>query len=301
MDRLTEMEAFATVVDQGGFTDAAKKMGISKSAVSKHISSLEARLGARLLNRTTRRVSATEIGLAYYDRARRVLSDAGEADALVASMQSAPAGLLRLSVATDFGVNHLSPILGDFLQQFPDITVNMVLNNRYVELISEGFDMAIRMGDLEDSSLRARKLTETQMRMIAAPSYFEKHGRPTRLDDLNSHKLLHYSNQASGNAWKITAPSGEERQIRSAGWLSVNDGQSLLNACIAGLGIAYLPSFLYANAMEQVQVVDVMPDLPIERTGIYAVYPPGRFTQPKVRAFIDFLVAHFNEKGGQDW
>jgi len=301
MDRLTEMEAFATVVDQGGFTDAAKKMGISKSAVSKHISSLEARLGARLLNRTTRRVSPTEIGLAYYDRARRVLSDAGEADALVASMQSAPAGLLRLSVATDFGVNHLSPILGDFLQQFPDITVNMVLNNRYVELISEGFDMAIRMGDLEDSSLRARKLTETQMRMIAAPSYFEKHGRPTRLDDLNSHKLLHYSNQASGNAWKITPPSGEERQIRSAGWLSVNDGQSLLNACIAGLGIAYLPSFLYANAMEQGQVVDVMPDLPVERTGIYAVYPPGRFTQPKVRAFIDFLVAHFNEKGGQDW
>ena len=301
MDRLTEMEAFATVVDQGGFTDADKKMGISKSAVSKHVSSLEARLGARLLNRTTRRVSPTEIGLAYYDRARRVLSDAGEADALVASMQSAPTGLLRLSVATDFGVNHLSPILGDFLQKYPDITVNMVLNNRYVELISEGFDMAIRMGDLEDSSLRARKLTETQMRMIAAPSYFEKHGRPARLDDLNTHKLLHYSNQASGNAWKITAPSGEERQIRSAGWLSVNDGQSLLNACIAGLGIAYLPSFLYANAMEQGQVVDVMPDLPVESTGIYAVYPPGRFTQPKVRAFIDFLVAHFSEKGGQGW
>ena len=301
MDRLTEMEAFATVVDQGGFTDAAKKMGISKSAVSKHVSSLEARLGARLLNRTTRRVSPTEIGLAYYDRARRVLSDAGEADALVASMQSAPTGLLRLSVATDFGVNHLSPILWDFLQKYPDITVNMVLNNRYVELISEGFDMAIRMGDLEDSSLRARKLTETQMRMIAAPSYFEKHGRPARLDDLNTHKLLHYSNQASGNAWKITAPSGEERQIRSAGWLSVNDGQSLLNACIAGLDIAYLPSFLYANAMEQGQVVDVMPDLPVESTGIYAVYPPGRFTQPKVRAFIDFLVAHFSEKGGQGW
>jgi DNA-binding transcriptional LysR family regulator len=301
MDRLTEMEAFATVVDQGGFTDAAKKMGISKSAVSKHVSSLEARLGARLLNRTTRRVSPTEIGLAYYDRARRVLSDAGKADALVASMQSAPTGLLRLSVATDFGVNHLSPILGDFLQKYPEITVNMVLNNRYVELISEGFDMAIRMGDLEDSSLRARKLTETQMRMIAAPSYFEKHGRPERLDDLNAHKLLHYSNQASGNAWKITAPSGEERQIRSAGWLSVNDEQSLLNACIAGLGIAYLPSFLYANAMEQGQVVDVMPDLPVESTGIYAVYPPGRFTQPKVRAFIDFLVAHFSEKGGQGW
>ena len=161
MDRLTEMEAFANVVDQGGFTDAAKKMGISKSAVSKHVSSLEARLGARLLNRTTRRVSPTEIGLAYYDRARRVLNDAGEADALVTSMQSAPSGLLRISVATDFGVNHLSPVLSDFLSDFPDITVNMVLNNRYVELISEGFDMAVRIGELEDSSLRARKLTET--------------------------------------------------------------------------------------------------------------------------------------------
>ncbi|MCV2881664.1 LysR family transcriptional regulator [Actibacterium sp. XHP0104] len=296
MDRLTEMEAFATVVDQGGFTDAAKKMGISKSAVSKHVSSLEARLGARLLNRTTRRVSPTEIGLAYYDRARRVLNDAGEADALVTSMQSAPSGLLRISVATDFGVNHLSPVLGRFLQEFPDITVNMVLNNRYVELISEGFDMAIRVGELEDSTLRARKLTDTTKRMIGSPEYFEKFGRPQKIDDLNEHKLLHYSNQASGNVWKITSPSGEKRQVRTAGWLTVNDGQSLLNAAIAGLGIAYLPSFLFRDALEQGLVQDAIPDLPVETLGIYAVYPPGRFTQPKVRAFIDFLVASFADR-----
>ena len=250
MDRLTEMEAFATVVDQGGFTDAAKKMGISKSAVSKHVSSLEARLGARLLNRTTRRVSPTEIGLAYYDRARRVLNDAGEADALVSSMQSAPSGLLRISVATDFGVNHLSPILGEFLHQYQDITVNMVLNNRYVELISEGFDMAVRIGELEDSTLRARRLTETSKRMVAAPSYFEKYGRPEKIDDLNEHKLLHYSNAAAANVWKITAPSGEKRQVRTSGWLTVNHGQSLLNAAVSGLGIAYLPSFLYDDAMK---------------------------------------------------
>ena len=180
MDRLTEMEAFATVVDQGGFTDAAKKMGISKSAVSKHVSALEARLGARLLNRTTRRVSPTEIGLAYYDRARRVLNDAGEADALVTSMQSAPSGLLRISVATDFGVNLLSPILGDFLLEYPDITVNMVLNNRYVELISaRALTWPFGLGELEDSSsLRARKLAETTKKMIGSPSYFQKFGRP---------------------------------------------------------------------------------------------------------------------------
>ena len=254
-----------------------------------------------MLNRTTRRVSPTEIGLAYYDRARRVLNDAGEADALVTAMQSAPSGMLRVSVATDFGVNHLSPILGDFLHAYPDITVNMVLNNRYVELISEGFDMAIRVGELEDSSLRARKLTETTKRMIASPTYFQRHGRPERIDDLNDHKLLHYSNQAAGNVWKITAPSGEKRQVRTAGSLTVNDGQSLLNAAIGGLGIAYLPSFLYADAMRQGLLEDAIPDLPVETQGIYAVYPPGRYTQPKVRAFIDFLVEQFRDKGPADW
>ena len=301
MDRLTEMEAFATVVDQGGFTDAARKMGISKSAVSKHVSALEARLGARLLNRTTRRVSPTEIGLAYYDRARRVLNDAGEADAMVSSMQSAPSGLLRISVATDFGVNHLSPVLGEFLREFPEITVNMVLNNRYVELISEGFDMAIRVGELEDSTLRARKLTDTTQRMVGAPSYFAKYGHPARIDDLNEHKLLHYSNNAASNVWKLTAPSGEKRQVRTAGWLTVNDGQSLLNAAISGLGIAYLPSYLYSEAMRAGQVVEAIPDLPVDTQGIYAIYPPGRFTQPKVRAFIDFLVTSFADKGPDNW
>ncbi len=301
MDRLTEMEAFANVVDQGGFTDAARKMGISKSAVSKHVSALEARLGARLLNRTTRRVSPTEIGLAYYDRARRVLNDAGEADSLVSAMQSAPSGVLRMSVATDFGVNLLSPILADFLREYPAITINMVLNNRYVELISEGFDMAVRIGELEDSSLRARRITDTTKRMIAAPSYFQQHGRPLKIDDLNQHRLLHYSNQPSGNVWKITAPSGEKRQVRSSGALTVNDGQSLLNAAIAGLGIAYLPSFLYAEALRRGLVEDAIPELPREDLGIYAVYPPGRFTQPKVRAFIDFLAARFAGRGPENW
>jgi len=301
MDRLTEMEAFATVVDLGGFTDAAKKMGISKSAVSKHVSSLETRLGARLLNRTTRRVSPTEIGLAYYDRARRVLNDAGEADALVTAMQSAPSGLLRVSAATDFGVNHLSPALGGFLHEFPDITVNMVLNNRYVELISEGFDLAVRIGELEDSSLRARKLADTHKMMIASPKYFEEYGRPEKIDDLNEHKLLHYSNQASGNVWKLTAPSGEKRQVRSAGWLTVNDGQSLLNAAINGLGIAFLPSFLYSDALREGLLEPAIKDLPVETHGIYAVYPPGRYTQPKVRAFIDFLVEQFKDRGPDEW
>ena len=301
MDRFSEMEAFATVVDRGGFTDAARKLGLSKSAVSKHVSALEARLGARLLNRTTRRVSPTEIGLAYYDRARRVLCEAGAADALVTSMQSVPSGLLRVSVATDFGVNHLSPVLGQFMAEFPDIKVDMVLDNRYAELISEGFDMAVRIGEMSDSSLRARKVAETRLRMIASPDYLGRVGRPQRIDDLKDHRLLHYSNQSSGNVWRVTAPSGERRQVRSAGWLSVNDGQSLLNATISGLGIAYLPAFLYADAMAQGLVEDAIPDLPVETQAIFAVYPPGRFIQPKVRAFIDFLVEAFGRKGPDNW
>lgn len=301
MDRLTEMEAFTMVVDQGGFTDAAKKMGVSKSAVSKHVSALEARLGARLLNRTTRRVSPTEIGLAYYDRARQVLNDATEADSLVTAMQATPAGLVRISVATDFGVNCLSPILGKFLNEYPDITVNMMLNNRYVELVSEGFDLAVRIGERDDSTLQTHKLTETTRRMVASPAYFATHGRPEKIDDLNNHKLLHYSNQANSAVWKQTAPSGEKRQVRTAGWLTVNDGQSLLNACISGLGIAYLPSFLYADAMRKGLVQDAIPDLPIERQGVYAVYPQGHFTQPKVRAFVDFLIEAFASKGPDIW
>lgn len=301
MDRLTEMEAFAAVVDHGGFTDAARKLGISKSAVSKHVSSLEARLGARLLNRTTRRVSPTEVGLVYYDRARRVLTDAGEADRIVTAMQSAPSGVLRLSVATDFGVTLLSPVLDAFFAECPEVSVQMVLNNRYVELISEGFDMAVRVGEAEDSSLRSHKITETTRRLIASPNYLQQYGRPQRIEDLSQHRLLHHGNHASANLWRLIGPSGEERQVRGAGLLSINDGQSLMNAAIRGLGIAYLPSFLYHQAMERGEVVDVMPDLPKTRLGIFAVYPPGRFTQPKVRAFIDFLMAQFADSGPDRW
>lgn len=301
MDRLTEMEAFASVVDLGGFTDAARKMGLSKSAISKHVSSLEARLGARLLNRTTRRVSPTEIGLAYYDKARQVLDDASEADAMVTSMQSTPKGSLRLSATADFGVNHISKALGSFLGQYPEINVNMVLSNRQVDLLSEGFDLAIRIGEMADSSLRARKLAETNMRVIGSPKYLYEFGVPKRIDDLSAHKLLHFSNQSSGNAWKMTSPSGEKRLIRAGGSLTVNDGQSLLQAAEAGLGIAYLPSFLYHEAVEDGRLKILLPDLPVETLGIHVVYPPGLYTQPKLRAFIDFLAEHFRGMGPEKW
>ena len=301
MDRMTEMEAFANVVDQGGFTDAARKMGISKSAVSKHITNLEGRLGARLLNRTTRSVIPTDIGLVYYDRARQVLNDAGEADELISSMQSEPSGLLRVSVATDFGVRHMMPVFQEFMEDFPGIKLDVVLNNRFVELISEGFDLAVRIGDLEDSSLRVRKLSETNRRIVASPRHIQQNGHPASIQDLNKHLLLHYTNKACGNAWKIASANGQMQYIRSDSRFCVNDGQTLLNAALAGAGLAYLPSYLCSDALQSGALVDAMPDLPDQVQGIYAVFPPGRFLQPKVRALIDFLAHAFSDKGPNDW
>ncbi|HEU0221012.1 MAG TPA: LysR family transcriptional regulator [Paracoccaceae bacterium] len=301
MDRLTEMEAFLRVVEQGGFTEAARKMGLSKSAVSKHVSALEGRLGARLLNRTTRRVSPTEIGLAYYDRVARVLSDASEADAMVSSMQAAPKGELRVSAPVSFGMHHVSPVIADFLHEYPDVSVHLVLDDRFVELVAESFDVAIRIGQLPDSSLRARKLAETEAVMVASPDYLAHAGTPKTIEDLASHTLLHYSYMSTGNYWRLRGQNGEERDVRVGGRLSANNGDALLSAARRGIGIASVPSFFLGCPQGQAGLVRVLPDIEPRVLGIYAVYPPGRFPQPKLRVFIDFLAERFRGRTACDW
>ena len=295
MDRLSEMEAFVSVVEQGGFTNAASKLGISKSAISKHVSGLEARLGVRLLNRTTRRVSPTELGLSYYDRAIAILADARAADEMITAMQTTPKGALRISAPVDLGNNQLSRAVSAFLQKYPDVSVNMTLDDTYVEIIAEGFDVAIRIGHLVDSTMRARKLSETTTKLIASRGYLDANGTPETIDDLANHNLLHYSNLSTGNTWNITAPSGEERQIRAIGRLTVNNGGSLLRAAESGLGIARVPSFIIEGAITEGRVVPILEHLPEQRVSIHAVYPEGKFIQPTLRAFIDFLVAYFRE------
>ena len=301
MDRLSEMQAFVTVVDQGGFTDAAKKLGMSKSAVSKHISALEQRLAVRLLNRTTRRVSPTEVGLAYYDRAQAVLHDAAEADSMVTAMQETPKGKLRVSVPVSFGVNQLSTAIAKFLCAYPEIDINMILDDRFVELVAEGFDLAIRVGRLEDSSLKARKLAEARTVLIASPAYIKANGAPASIEELCNHQLMHYTNLATGNFWKLRSSSGEERQIRVGGRLTANNGDSLLKAAEAGLGIALLPTFILRDGLETGRLVEVLPENAPEPLGIYAIYPEGKFTQPKLRALIDFLVEHFKGQDPNRW
>jgi DNA-binding transcriptional LysR family regulator len=301
MDRLAEMEAFVNVVDNGGFTEAARKMGMSKSAISKNVSALETRLAVRLLNRTTRRVSPTEVGLAYYDRARGVLNDANDADSMVTSMQQSPRGSLRISVPVSFGIGQLSGLVAKFLCTYRDVDINMVLDDRFVELIAEGFDLAIRIGVLEDSSLMARKLAEARLVLVGSPGYLERNGAPSSIDDLTNHHLLHYSNTSTGNFWRLRSASGEERQVRVGGRLTVNNGESLLKAAEADLGLTLVPTFIIGNAIEEGRLVRVLTECLPDPLGIYAVYPPGPFPQPKLRAFIDFLVDHFRDVDPNHW
>jgi DNA-binding transcriptional LysR family regulator len=300
MDRLSEMEAFVRVVELGGFTDAARKMNVSKSAVSKHVAALEARLGARLLNRTTRRVSPTEIGLAYFDRASRVLADALEADAMASAMQATPKGELRVSGPLSFGVRHLAPAVAEFLTAYPEVSARVTLDDRFVELVSEGFDVAIRVGALPDSSLMAKKLGESALLLIASPAYLAAKGAPRAVDDLADHDLLHYSNLSSGNVWKLTGPGGAERQVRASGRLTFNNGDALLCAAQRGLGIALSPAFICADAAREGRVVEILPENRPAPVGVWAVYPAGRFLQPKLRVFIDFLADRF-KGSGPDW
>ncbi len=291
MDRFTEMEIFVRVVEVGGFTEAARRLGISKSSVSKQISSLENRLGARLLDRTTRRVSPTEIGLAYFDRATRVLAEAAEADAIAATLQGSPRGELRISAPHSFGLAALSRIVADFLVEHPEVQVQMSLDDRYVELISEGFDLAIRVGrSLDDSTLKARKISDSKVHLIASPSYLERHGEPGTLEDLERQaSMLHYSYLASGRLWNLKAPNGTERQVRAGGRMTVNSGHALLAAAEAGLGVAMLPDFIAGPSIAAGHVKVILPDVTPEPVGVWAVTPPGRFMQPKVRAFIDYV------------
>lgn len=293
MDRLSEMEAFAAVVDQGGFTGAAAKLGISKSAVSKHVSSLEGRLGARLLNRTTRRVNPTDIGLVYYDSARNVLAAAVEADTTVSSLQAEPAGTLDLVVSTDFGATILSPLIGGFLERYPEVEVNLVLTNRYVELVSEGYDLALRLGSQPDSSLTSHKIDTYSRYIVASPSYLEREGRPSRIEDLAQHRLLHFQGNRKDKSWHLLSTTGETRVVRTRGRLAANSGLCLRENALAGLGLAFLPDFLVQEDLAAGRLVNAMPNLPQQTMSLYAVYPPSCAVQPRVRAFVDFMKHQF--------
>jgi len=289
MDTLTAMSVFAAVVENNSLAGAARAKNISPSVVSKQLAALEDRLGVRLLNRTTRRISLTEVGSAYYDRCKRILADVDEAEVAVSQSHAAPRGRLKITAPTTFAHRHVAPHLPSFIARFPDVEVQLLVNDRIVDLVDEGIDLAIRISVLKDSSLIVRKLANNVRSIVAAPEYLASHGRPHVPDELTQHTLLTYPPGNQINDWHFMV-GGTETVIRAKGAIMTSNGDSILKAVQAGGGLAMLPSFMTGEHIKSGRLVEVLSEFVREDVPIYAVYPSSRHLSPKVRAFVDFLI-----------
>lgn len=299
MDVLGAMNVFRTVADKGGFSTAAKQLGISKASVSKQVAALEDRLGARLLNRTTRQLSLTEVGQGYLDRIRQILDDVTETETAVSRHHAAPCGTIRVSAPMSFGLLHLSPALCDFMARYPDLSVDLTLNDRRVDLVEEGFDVALRIGALADSSLIARRIAPARLAVCATPAYWDAHGRPATPDDLVHHNACVYTIVDRPDVWSFIGPDGPQ-SVKVSGRLRANNGQVLRDAAVSGHAVILSPTFLVGPDLRTGRLERVLENYPAKEAGIFAVYPPGRHLSAKVRAFVDFLVERFGPEPAWD-
>ena len=294
MDRLSTLEVFVAVAERGSFSKAADDLDLSNSAVSKQVAALEERLGVRLLNRTTRRVSLTDVGQAYWERAKAVLADLEEADAAAASLHDEARGVLKMSVPFSFSLRHLPPVIADFMAAHPKLEIDLVLNDRFVDIVDEGFDVAIRIGELVDSSLKARRLAPVRRVLAASPAFLDRVGRPETPEDLNGDWCLRYSIggdtlelEREGNPGEIAA------QVRTSGALRANNGDMIREAMLRDTGIASLPTFIIGEDLKSGALERVLPGWCARTIAMYAVYPPGKALSAKVRLLIDFLAERF--------
>lgn len=294
MDSVSEMEVFVRVVQAKSFSEAARSLGLSPSAVSKQIGRLEDRLGARLLNRTTRQLSLTEIGAAFHERAERIVNDIAEAERAVSHLHGAPRGQLRVNAPVAFGINHLAPLLPGFIAENPEVSVDLSVNDRFVDLVEEGIDVAIRIGELADSSLIARRLAANRRVVCAAPEYLERRGKPTTTADLKKHNCLVYTYRQQRREWHFEGPGGHEVAMVS-GDLETNNAQVLRMAALGGLGIVLLPLWLVGQDLTKGRLIEVLPQYHVPDSSIYAVWPAGRHLSPKVRAFVDHIAVEIGE------
>lgn len=293
MDRLGAMAVFAQVVEAESFSAAARALGLAKSSVSKQISRLEDELGVRLLNRTTRRLSLTEAGQTFYQGCQRVVAEAAAAESAVTHLGAAPRGRLTISVPMSFGLRHVGPVLPLLLDRCPELTIDLSLNDRFIDMVEEGFDVGIRIAHMKDSSLVARRLAPSRTVVCASPEYLAAHGVPQTVEDLADHECLLYSYQATGGVWRFDGPNGRQ-SMRVRGRLRANSGEALLAAALAGSGIAHLPTFICGDALRDRRLVRLLPGwVDPQEPVINAIYPAGRNLSPKVRVFIDFLVEQF--------
>lgn len=291
-DRLMALEMFVRIVEGGSFTAAAEQMGLSRAAVSKHLAALEDRLEVRLLNRTTRRCSLTEAGQAFYERCRQILGDLEEAEREAGQTGLRPRGTLKVNAPMTFGTNHLAPAVPDYLALYPEVSIDMTLNDRVVDLLEEGFDIAIRIGRLANSSLVARRLAPSRIVACAAPSYLGRRGHPSMPAELGLHDCLVYAYAPNRDVWEFTGPNGLET-VKVNGRLRANNGEALVAAAAAGLGIVSTPTFMVDRLLADRRLVPILERFPIPERGIYAVWPHGRHLSAKVRTFVDFLAARF--------
>lgn len=289
MDVLTGMTIFVAVVENSSLAGAARHMNLSPSVVSKQLSALEDRLGVRLLNRTTRRVSLTEVGSAYYERCKRILADVDEAEAAVSTAHSSPRGLLKITAPSTFAHRHVAPHLPGFMDRNPEVQVQMLVADRLVDLVEEGIDLAIRIAQLKDSSLIARKLAPNHRKLVASPDYLAKWGVPARPEEINEHALITLQPGSPINDWHFVI-DGQETVIRARGTIATNHGDSILALALSGAGLAMLAAHVVGEHIKSGRLISVLDENVREDVPIYAVYPSNRHLSPKVRAFVDYLV-----------
>jgi DNA-binding transcriptional LysR family regulator len=292
MEDLERMAIFARVVEDKSFSAAARRLGLSKSLVSKQITQLEKSLGARLLNRTTRALSLTDAGALLYEHCSRIVEEFEEAKLAVGRLHSEPRGLLRISAPVAFGRLHIATALPEFLSAYPELKIDMVTTDRFVDLAEEGYDVVVRIVDQPAPNLVARKLAPVTRRMVATPDYFARYGVPRTPADLEQHNCLTYTYFNPQDPWRLRGPDGDI-SVRATGSLRVNDDDALAEAVLSGLGLALLPTFIIGKELQAKRLRSVLAEyIPLERH-IYAVYLANRHVPAKIRAFIDHLLARF--------
>ncbi|NMM04711.1 LysR family transcriptional regulator [Polaromonas sp.] len=288
MDRFLEMQTFTAVVDAGSFVRAAETLDMSKAAVSRYVAELEARLGVRLLHRTTRKLSLTEEGRAFHARCKAILGELDEAESVITARSAQASGLVKINVPVTFGNLHLAPLWSDFMTQNPRVTLDVTLNDRVVDLVEEGYDMAVRIGTLPSSSLISKKLASTRMVLCASPAYLKEHDQPEHPSDLARHAVLAYSLLATGEQWGFDGPDGRQTVVVNP-VLRTNSGDTCRAAALKHHGIILQPTFMVGEDLRSGALVELMPQYRSSEFGIYAVYPSRRYMSAKVRLLIEFL------------
>ena len=291
MDRFLEMQTFNAVVDAGSFVKAAEALNMSKAAVSRYVVDMETRLGVRLLHRTTRRLSLTDEGQVFYGRSKELLAELAEAEDEITSRSDAASGLLRINAPFTFGILHLAPLWGAFMAQHPKVKLDVTLADRLVDLVEEGYDLAIRIATLENSSLVSRKLASTRTVLCASPQYLKLHGTPLHPAELADHAVISYSYLSTGDEWRFTGPEGAVN-VKTQPCMHTNSGDTCRAAALAHQGVILQPTFLVGKDLTDGTLVELMPQYRSIEFGIYAVYPTRKHVSAKVRAMIDFLAGH---------